>query len=206
MVGDVEAFERRVLFRLNAGDDFESEALRHLRNGEAFRIDGVIGLRQALAVQADREKGQVFAIQHQRGGTAVWAYFSFRVAPDREPGLDFGVGLAELEIEEDGVDQKIGRTVVAEIFGRGLLDGLVRCCFAHDWSSCLVQIARQSSSRNLAKQPVGDKTCNGDLRSKCALLSRQAAGDHRTDAVGDGNRKVLPGANGEVEAWVTRAF
>jgi len=90
MVGNVESLEGGILLRLNTRDDLKRKTLRHLMDGEAFGLHGIVRFRQALPIHAKRQERHILAVKHQRRRCVA----RFRVAPNGQSGFDLGIGLA----------------------------------------------------------------------------------------------------------------
>ncbi len=96
---------------MDARRDVEREGIGHVGDDErSVRLERVVAGGERLAVEAYRDERQFLAIEAQRrsGGRRLG------IAAQLEIRFDESLGVAELEIERDLIDQKIGRAVIGE--------------------------------------------------------------------------------------------
>jgi hypothetical protein len=108
-VRDVQAVQRRVLFRRGQRFDFQHDFVRRIRDAQQAAFDAVVALAERLAVHAQRHQFDVLAVQLDRGAGAV------AIAPHRHPVGDDGAGGVEVEAQFHRLHQVARRRVIVPV-------------------------------------------------------------------------------------------
>ncbi|MDR6229888.1 hypothetical protein QE444_002245 [Pseudomonas sp. SORGH_AS199] len=115
--GDVQSFEGGIAFRMDAYRGLEHEGLALRLQGQAARLDLVVARRQGLVVQRHRQQFQFLPVQHQRRQARA----TRRVALQAQLGMHQGLVVMQLEAEAGFLDEVLGRLVVLQVDGLGLV-------------------------------------------------------------------------------------
>jgi hypothetical protein len=105
----VQPHELRVAHGIDNRLDFKLEwAVRRLRNGESVGSGDEVFRWQLLAVDCQRNKLQVFAVENERRRRTG------RIRFDLELGAHSGGARVKRHVEVDGLDQPVGRAVILQ--------------------------------------------------------------------------------------------
>jgi hypothetical protein len=135
VAGAVEAHELGVGGRVDDGLDREREGpVRRLRDGETIGRRHVAVAVERLAVDRQGDEAELVAVEHHRRRCAC-----LRIGLELEPRAHAGGGGIERDVELDHLHQPVGRSIILEADGAGLL-GAHRLPFFFRWAALVPPI------------------------------------------------------------------